>query len=357
MSYSKAIQVVKKTIFQRRLERSSSTLKIHVKYIPAIAMLTLGLLAPAMTTQKASALSYYTNECTPQYFSQWDAPALIKAATTAQSGGEYYVHGTTPIFMFRSTSYDADMLNGTPARNIFTLLVAKNNTNRWQLGFERPALKAKLFTTGGYYVYSVFDEPKGSAYNYDQFHNSQARPFLTFTAETTVASTYAPDMTNSSCWVTMMGNSDIAQTWKNEDFADPPSNLEYSTSDSSSSGCGVLEVGCWIGYYFKPNSTTTQASFTRLNDSMQLKLGFLTYPITFIADMFGAFTSSSAWCTSTSCTKSFGDFMGANFTLNLNQMAATMPTLWNFLMGALRGLTVLALIFGIRKKYMEVIHR
>jgi formate-dependent nitrite reductase membrane component NrfD len=90
---------------------------------------------------------------------------------------------------------------------------------------------------------------------------------------------------------------------------------------------------------------------------MDLKLGFLTYPITFIANMFGAFTSSSSWCTSGSCTKSFGNFMGSNFTVDLNQMQTTMPTLWAFLLAALRGLTVLALIFGIRKKYMEVIHK
>jgi hypothetical protein len=150
-------------------------------------------------------------------------------------------------------------------------------------------------------------------------------------------------------------------------------------ASDGTSNCTALNFGCWIGkigdsvtgavdtiaqqitkgfaYLFAPNSSETKKSFDDLNGFMTGKLGFLVYPITFVANLFGAFTSGSSWCNSTSCSKSFGNFYGQPFNVNLTQMQTTMPTLWAFLLAALRGITVLVLIFGIRSKYMETMKK
>ena len=152
------------------------------------------------------------------------------------------------------------------------------------------------------------------------------------------------------------------------------------TATGASESCSNLDIGCKIAAafgvigdsikdlvqgavnvfarFFMPDPTAISASFTSLNDFLQLKLGFLTYPVTFLVDFFAAFSSTSdSWCSSGGCSKSFGNFWGQNFTINLTQMQTTMPTMWTWFVALVRGLTVLELILVIRRKYLGVMSR
>jgi hypothetical protein len=109
-----------------------------------------------------------------------------------------------------------------------------------------------------------------------------------------------------------------------------------------------------ITFLFNPDSDAIKTEYDTINTFFTNKLGFLTYPFTFIGSMFNAFTSSDAWCNSTSCSKNFGNFYGHAFTVNLGQMQATMPTVWTWFTAMLRGVTIFTLLLAVRNKYREV---
>jgi hypothetical protein len=143
---------------------------------------------------------------------------------------------------------------------------------------------------------------------------------------------------------------------------------------------GALDFGCWVGRAFNgientfiavaqailkglawlwaPDQLKTQQQFGSLNTFLQDKLGFMLYPITFIIDLFNSFTSTANnWCTTSSCVKSFGNFQGQPFSININTGATVYPAIWQYFLAAIRGLTVLGLIFAIRHKYLEIVNK
>lgn len=110
-----------------------------------------------------------------------------------------------------------------------------------------------------------------------------------------------------------------------------------------------------LASFFMPDGTKVKSYIDDFNTFMSDKLGFLVYPVTFMADFFGAFTdTSNNWCTSAGCTKSFGNIFGSNFSLNFTEMNIHMPSMFTWFLAALRGMTVLMLIFMVRHKFMEV---
>lgn len=158
----------------------------------------------------------------------------------------------------------------------------------------------------------------------------------------------------------------------------------YSANEASrgsvDNDCDALDFGCWMGkvfdtigdglkevmmgvvkaitYLFAPDEAKMSEIMNNAKTFFEAKLGFLVYPLTFIGQMFTAMgDTSNNWCSDSSCSKSFGNFFGSNFTVNLLDFKNQMPTVWTFFTTAIRGLTVLALILAIRKKYMEVLHK
>jgi hypothetical protein len=156
-------------------------------------------------------------------------------------------------------------------------------------------------------------------------------------------------------------------------------NTTYYKSGVSNTTCTATDFGCWMGrigsgisgtlaqvseeilkgftFLFAPDSGKTQASFDALQSQLSANFGFLTFPFSFMADFFGAFNSNAGGCTSTVCNRSFGSFQGQPFQLNISQLGVTMPALWTWLLAAIRGLTILGLIFAIRSKYIEVMQK
>jgi hypothetical protein len=318
------------------------------KKIAVTFMALVALAVPMLTMQpKAHAISQYAPECAPSYLAKWDLPAQLKAIQPT------YENGTSPLFIYKE--------NSAGTRNIFKVAVGKTPTSHFTMNFEESTLKAQLLTNDGFYLYTMFDEPTGAAYGYDSFwsgQNDTQRLKVDVATQFTFngTSSYIPDMGNASCFTNFMGDVSYSNTWRARDFDVIQKNLPYASVDGQKS-CEIIDLACQIGKVFIPNSAKNKTQFDNLAAFLNSKLGFLTYPITFIANLFEAFHSSSAWCSSSSCTKNFGSFMGGNFTLDLNQPLHTMPTLWAWFLGLLRGITVLTLLLAIRKKYMGIVSK
>jgi len=109
-----------------------------------------------------------------------------------------------------------------------------------------------------------------------------------------------------------------------------------------------------IASIFVPDSAQVTSDFNDFNTFMQSKLGFLTYPVTFLASLFSAFAPDTSWCTTSSCTKSFGNFYGQPVAINLIAAKAAMVSYWDWFIAMVRGVTVLGLILAIRRKYISI---
>ncbi len=213
-----------------------------------------------------------------------------------------------------------------------------------------------------------------SSYKNSNFHanvsSSSASPY------TMIVSTNGTDENPGSNVLCIVGGHNVNYD-PNWDFAQLERNIDYGVNPGQK--CGAIEVGCWVGKIFRgiantfeafgmalveafvnifaPDSNEVKADFDNFASFMQEKLGFLVYPIVFISDVFNAFTSGTAWCSATACTKDFGNLFGRPFNLDLRQLQVTMPTVWTWFTAMIRGLTILGLLIAVRKKYMGVVHQ
>jgi hypothetical protein len=143
---------------------------------------------------------------------------------------------------------------------------------------------------------------------------------------------------------------------------------------------GALDFGCWIGKAFNgigdgfnavgraivqgiasifmPDGNKIKADFDSLTSFMTAKLGFLTFPFQFLNDMYNGFNdTSNNWCNSTSCVKNFGNLYGQPFTVNFKQGETAYPAIWTYFLAAIRGVTVLGVVFAVRHKYLEIVNK
>ena len=140
---------------------------------------------------------------------------------------------------------------------------------------------------------------------------------------------------------------------------------------------GILDVGCWIakgfagvantvldvikaafGLFsklFLPDGAKLSTEFDNLQTSLTETMGFLTFPFDFVGDMFSALSGTSDnWCTSSSCTKDFGNLFGHDFTVDFRQPATTYSSLWTWGLGLFRGLIIFELMLAVLNKYRKV---
>lgn len=109
-----------------------------------------------------------------------------------------------------------------------------------------------------------------------------------------------------------------------------------------------------LGALFVPDGNQLNSDWSGFYATLTTKLGFLTWPFSFIGDMFTAITTPTTTC----CVIGAGMFMGATFPgIDLAFASTHLPSLWNFATAAIRGLTVLMLLFMLRSKFMEITSR
>lgn len=349
LNYHEAIQIENRV---KKTHRTTDGISRIAKNTAPFFLIALSLLplqtAKAQTTgPNAAQDSYYLPTCT-NYFAQWDLPKAIKEKYGS------YEHGTTPLFIFKSNSTDAN-------RNIFTGIIGVSSQQRFDITHENPTTTENiaLYPNGQFAQFTVTDEPKGPQFGFDQYYNSgNARLYITPNTNHNVIKTYLLDNNSASCWAAYQGNVRFLAPYT--DLYEKANNIvEYFTSEArpTCAGFPIPDIPCFVAYYAKPSPTAMQTEFNSLESFFNAKLGFLVYPFSFFAGVFNAFTSSSSWCNTTTCTKSFGNIFGTPYTVNLTQLSTTMPQLWSFLLIFMRGALIVGLLYGIRAKYLEVMSK
>jgi hypothetical protein len=152
-----------------------------------------------------------------------------------------------------------------------------------------------------------------------------------------------------------------------------PQGLYTAVPPGSSRDCsGFLAIGCkvedifsgiadtftsvgsfivkGIATIFVPDGSMMSADWSAFYTTLTTKLGFLTYPFTFIGGVWTAFTTPTTTC----CTFGSGTFLGGHFEFKINQWETTAPTLWTWLTAVIKGVTLLGLFFALRRKFLEV---
>lgn len=157
------------------------------------------------------------------------------------------------------------------------------------------------------------------------------------------------------------------------------SHVSYGLDAASTVSCSALQVGCWISKalngvetafanwftsltnwfanLFIPDGTKVKASFDDFNSFMTAKLGFLTFPFTFIVNLYNAFTATTTGCTPYSCVQSFGNYYGSPVSIDFSAPASISHSLMDYLRLAIQGITVVALGFAIYHKYLKIVSK
>jgi len=163
------------------------------------------------------------------------------------------------------------------------------------------------------------------------------------------------------------------------------------TTDGSYSqpSCEALDIGCWIGGFFNgigdgfnavgraivsgiaslfiPDSDSLADQFDSLSTSLSDHLGFLAFPITFIADLLGEILSATSYDVgvygSGACNLEFAGGGssawlwngGYGFVTNFCTIEDEMPTVWTTMQTLLIAATVWTLFAAFHRKYLEVV--
>lgn len=339
-----------------------------IKHIPVRFLTIVALILPFATVfsminpAHGSALSASgIPPCLTNYLGTWDWPG---------NGTDHPGVGTLDnSFSPASSSYVITQQVGDGApRNVFTLYVGNNIT----LNKDATTGNVKMTTQTpqSWNMYKLVDEPKSMSQYDSNYYSNSIRQYVS--PQGTYTGT--PNFSTSSDCMLVAHNVQYGPGWDYEKYA-----ATQAYTKSAGQTCSALEVGCWISkamggvtdtlanlgtgiiqgiaYLFSPDQAELSAKMNSFQTFMTAKLGFLTYPFTYFGSLFTGFTSNSNWCTETSCTKDFGQLFGKPVSMNLIQLKTTMPALWTYILLALRGMLVFGLIYGLRKKYLEVVSK
>ena len=108
-----------------------------------------------------------------------------------------------------------------------------------------------------------------------------------------------------------------------------------------------------IAALFLPDSATISQYFEDIKQSFNDQIGFLSYPFTFLIDLFNNIDTSD--CTP-NCDVTFaGTLFGSQVTFDADALETAYPPLWFWLTAFVRASIVVALAIALYKKYMKVV--
>ena len=260
--------------------------------------------------------------------------------------------------------------------NRYELLYSSDDSQKLQLGSD--ATGAYIYATSGTLISaSMTAEPNTDAayknvwtgsYSSNQYE-AHINGSFTYTNNKRYISSSGGTVFNYGCQGAAH-NVNYSASWGYSQW-----NNDAPIGSGSGTSCGALDLGCWvrkgfdglssglsglwqdmlygIGQIFGIDSAQLSSDWSSFSSFMNAKLGVLAYPFTFLGNLFAAFTTDTSGCNATSCVKNFGNFFGSNFSINLALVASAWPTWWAWIVGVIRGVTVLAIILGVRRKFLE----
>lgn len=352
-------------------------MKQKLSLVVGLTAVALSIIIPLNSQRAFASTTPAFPTCSNTYLETWNWPAMLKKQyiNGSQNGGGYesFDSNANSYLIYNNVTNYSGV--GSP-RNMFTVIVGSSANN---LTIDVDSASPNHIKLSGTLISNDFGSTSSTLASEPttvKTYNSEPSGGYGFTAFPSTNLTSPYDLTtNVGCMVVAHNVTyGAAFTANYNKFV---STQDYALTDGSA--CKATDFGCWIGKAFNavddtfasvgiaivesitnlfaPDGTQIKASFDDFNSFMQAKLGFLVYPITFLVNVFDAFTSTSSWCTQISCVKDFGNLFGSDFTLNLSQPGITMGDYWNWLLLAIRGLTVLTLILAVKNKYKGVVHK
>lgn len=354
--------------------------RIGYLFVAIVLALTFGFsLVPA---SHASALDTMPTSCTlltgGNDLQNWDWPSWVsKVGGTGNAGGAGWFDPNTTSYVFLGGWPFSAPVAGQTTDVIF---VAPNNQAKLVVYKDSSGrMSVKSSDNGSVYSIKIIGRLPGISYSFDHqaAANTTSASFAiqSFTVATaghgSTAACYngsnnlVYDTTYSASWTTYGNNGYPSLAWS--------SGSDSATSGTSNANCGTLDVSCYAanlyngvtnsivaafqafttGLYvlFVPSGTQISDDFNTFHTTLYNKLGFLTWPFSFVTNMFTAITTPTTTC----CLIGAGTFMGATFPgIDLAFVSTNLPALWSFAQSAIKGLTVLMLFFMLRSKFMEI---
>lgn len=168
-------------------------------------------------------------------------------------------------------------------------------------------------------------------------------------------------------------NVDYSSTWQYAQLND----TVITGVDGGNGGCAIYDIGCHvgaayrnltdslqnlvitifkgIGALFSPDKDAIKTSMDSYANEFKDKMGFLLYPVDFVSEIYSNLTASQTWCNNTSCSKSFGNLLGAPFSIDFLAFNKVAPQIWEWALIFIRATTVVALMYMIKAKWLKVI--
>lgn len=339
-----------------------------------IAIMTI--IAPLVQPHKAYALTENVPYCGNTQMEDWNWPEALRSSTGTAPEWDNFDPDEDSYVIFRRKS----MEDAVPKRNVYEII---KSTGGKKIAMMTVSGLAKIGMAGD----SSGNGLKEQAFIYSEDRN-QALPGYQVNTGTAVDRTasdgtnftvpMAFDPANVNCYYTAH-NVVYADTWTST-FNGMSGVVGYSNAALGTAGCETLDIGCKIKQGFKavgdtfkavgeaivnglaslfmPDGDYVKDEMDDFGDFLEAKFGFLSYPLVFISNMINSFNdTSNNWCTTSSCTKNFGNFMGAPFVVNVTQIKTSMPTYYNWFVAMMRGLVVLGLILSLRQSLLKVLHK
>jgi hypothetical protein len=337
-----------------------------------LVVVATAVLSPLNSQRAFAATTDLAPRCTNTNLENWNWPDAVKNSTTGSPAGA----GLT-TFDPTADSYVIFHNPTNSGRNIYNLWWAGTGT-KLTFSYDSATSKPVLVKSGGTLdgaeiISEPVTDPTFKAV-WGSFTSNYSPVYSTGFHSSPPASPWNWDSSQEDCVYTAhnVGYDPSFLALYNQ-FSN-----QVAWTVATGSKCSALDVGCWIskavdgvdnaflafltsvghfvGNLFLPKASDMADSFDGLNTFMHANLGFLVYPFTFFGDLFTAFTTSTSGCTTSSCTISFGNFFGHNFSINY-LAANSLGNLMTYVRTVVQAMTVLALVFGIRNKYMEMVKR
>jgi len=357
-----------------------------------VVVLTTGFWYLLNSKQTYAATTDYMSQCTNTYMGDWDWPAYMRQSWSSgvtNGGADSTFNPATDSYLIIS-QFGGQFLNNNLylyyADSGYKITVNEETVS----SIVRMTIRSlnNVGAVGTVHKVSVESTPKSDP-TIKAFYGS-------LTSRTTTLSPAPPDWfyihTPQSPSQPVLDTPSTASLTSTNQCVYAGKNLRYDSSflakynafsthvewtANTGTTCSALNVGCWIskaldgisnafidlftamghfiGNLFIPNGDDISASFDDFNTFMSDKLGFLVYPFDFFGDVFNAFDGTTTGCSRYSCVKSFGTFYGGAATLDFSAPAKVNHATMDFILLAIQGITVLAVLYAVYHKYLKIV--
>lgn len=145
-------------------------------------------------------------------------------------------------------------------------------------------------------------------------------------------------------------------------LCEPPSPFEdcttYGTDLIGGIGCQIRNFGVLLRSLFitlfVPSPGFLKDYFTEFKDFINVKLGFLIWPVTWSVDFVSAFFNGVNG-TNNICNWSFGNIFNSDFKLNFCSLEQNFPTAFNTARYMIQAFTVFMLVSGLYAHYRRIL--